>query len=388
MKMENLLKLKQNRLYFFSIFLLAALMLSPAVFALTVLAQQPQQLSLADILIALRSKKVTLNERNKILADAVKTRGITFSLTPEIEKELGGGGADPMLVAAIREKTPAPKIIETAPPKPAPAPVATPTPLDSNYYQKRAEGFIIKGDLDSAIADFNKAIELKSTDQLPYLNRGLAFHNKKNYELSIADFTKVIELNPASSVAHFNRANSYERLGDAEKAMADFRKAADLDPSNEQAKKDLQRLVAEQQAKLKPEPLKTELAKSEKETSAPPTAANTNPSTATNPMTTGTAPKSAASLPANVGSLKNYAVKLAMPIYSAIDRQRNVQGIVTVEISLDEEGKILSVKAVSGPPSLRNAAEEAARKSKFKAVTVGEKTIKATGFINYNFAGS
>jgi TonB family protein len=317
------------------------------------------------------------------LADAVKARGITFSLTPEIEKELGGGGADPMLVAAIREKNPAPKMIETAPPKPVPAPVATPTPLDSNYYQKRAESFIIKGDLDSAIADFNKAIELKSTDQLPYLNRGLAFHNKKNYELSIADFTKVIELNPASSVAHFNRANSYERLGDTEKAMADYRKAADLDPANEQAKKDLQRLVAEQQAKVKPEP-KLE----PKETAPPPTAPTasiTNPSTATNGATV---PKSTASLPANVGSLKNYAVKLAMPIYSAIDRQRNVQGIVTVEISLDEEGKILSVKAVSGPPSLRNAAEEAARKSKFKAVTVGEKTIKATGFINYNFAGS
>jgi hypothetical protein len=49
-----------------------------------VLAQAPSQLSLADILIGLRSKKVELADRNKILTEAVLSRGITFTLTPEI----------------------------------------------------------------------------------------------------------------------------------------------------------------------------------------------------------------------------------------------------------------------------------------------------------------
>src|ERR1041384_1207331 len=70
-------------------------------------AAQPAQLSLADILIALRSKKVTLAERNKLIGDAVKTRGITFTLTPEIEKELQTTGADKLLIDAIRTKIPA-----------------------------------------------------------------------------------------------------------------------------------------------------------------------------------------------------------------------------------------------------------------------------------------
>ena len=70
----------------------------------TVHAQAPAQLSLADILIGLRSKKVELPERNKILTDAVLARGITFSLTPEIEKELEATGADQGLVDAIRKK--------------------------------------------------------------------------------------------------------------------------------------------------------------------------------------------------------------------------------------------------------------------------------------------
>src|ERR1700755_1932496 len=75
-----------------------------AVATFPVPAQAPSQLSLADILIALRSKKADIGEKNKILADAVKQRGITFSLTPEIEKELDGTGAANDLIAAIREK--------------------------------------------------------------------------------------------------------------------------------------------------------------------------------------------------------------------------------------------------------------------------------------------
>src|SRR5687767_8666509 len=59
---------------------------------------QGNQLSLADILIGLRSKKVSLQDRNKILADAINTRGTTFSLTPEIEKELAVTGADRSLL--------------------------------------------------------------------------------------------------------------------------------------------------------------------------------------------------------------------------------------------------------------------------------------------------
>src|SRR6476646_5751529 len=74
---------------------------------------QSRELSLADILIALRSKKADIGQKNKILADAIKQRGITFSLTPEIEKELDGTGAANDLIAAIREKMPPPPLKQT-----------------------------------------------------------------------------------------------------------------------------------------------------------------------------------------------------------------------------------------------------------------------------------
>jgi protein TonB len=59
--------------------------------------------------------------------------------------------------------------------------------------------------------------------------------------------------------------------------------------------------------------------------------------------------------------------------------------LVVIEVMLDEEGKVLGAKALSGPVSLRSISESAARNSKFKPVVVGSKAVQAVGYINYNF---
>src|SRR5215203_1586951 len=92
----------------------------------TAAAQSPQ-LSLADILIGLRSKKVSLPDRNTSLTEAVRQRGVTFAMTPEIEKELETTGAYPSLVDAIRQKIAASKPVPPVA-KPAVVAVATPSP--------------------------------------------------------------------------------------------------------------------------------------------------------------------------------------------------------------------------------------------------------------------
>src|SRR5688500_6917100 len=95
--------------------LLACLFAAALTFGAVVKAQTPQ-LSLADLLIGLRSKKVSLQERNTILTEAVRQRGVTFTMTPEIEKELETTGASPTLVEAIRLKT---AVAVKVPPAPA-----------------------------------------------------------------------------------------------------------------------------------------------------------------------------------------------------------------------------------------------------------------------------
>ncbi|HMJ09509.1 MAG TPA: tetratricopeptide repeat protein, partial [Pyrinomonadaceae bacterium] len=224
---------------FLSLLFLASLFISMAVAA----SAQIPQLSLADLVIALRSKKATLPERNKILTEAVRERGITFALTTDIEKELSTTGADPELLTAIRTKSPAPKPVEV--PKPVATPVPTPTPPDFTFYQKRADERAGKGEFTSALADYDKAIEMKATDPVIFLGRGKTQFNLKSYDLSIVDFDKSITLNPKASMPYFNRAAAYEKLGNTQKAMADYQAAIDLDATNEAAKSNLRRLQDE-----------------------------------------------------------------------------------------------------------------------------------------------
>lgn len=334
--------------------------------AQTMWAQQ-SSLSLADILIGLRSKKAEMPEKNKLLTDAVKTRGITFAITGEIEKELKSTGASLDLIAAIQQKSPAPPPVPVTSPKSSPIPVekSSAPALDYVYFQNQANAHFVKGDYDLAVVNYNKSIELNPKDATSYLSRGFAYYNTKFYELAIADYTKAIELDGKESMTYFKRGDSYEKLGNAEKAMADYRKALELDAENETAKEYLQRLEA-QQAKTTPK----------RET---PTNSTVSPTPET------PKPESSAIKNINLGSLSNLAEKLAVPVYPPFERQRSISGLVTVQISLDERGKVLAVRAIDGPPSLRAAAEDAARRSKFNPPTLNGKPVTASGFITYNF---
>jgi TonB family protein len=356
MKIASFPRINFSRLFIVPFLLFASLALS-----MTAFSQTPQQLTLADILIGLRSKKLALPEKNKLLADAIKVRGITFGLTPEIEKELANTGADSELIEAVRLKTPVIKVAATPQPKPVAMPVATPVPTptpvvqDFAFYQKRANAYAGSGDFDSAITDFTKAIELKS-EASAFLSRGLAFHSKKKYDLAVADYDKVIELNPKDASAYLNRGNSFEQMGNVEKAVADFKKALEIDAGNETAKASLQRIEAEQ----------AKLALQKKET----VPAN-EPSKPLQPV--------------ELGQLNSVALNLIKPAYPEIARKSNIQGAVTVKVTLDEEGKVVSAKATDGPSMLRPTAEDAARKSKFKPAMVGTQAVKSTGFITYSF---
>ena len=323
------------------------------ILALSMMVQaQTPQLSLADLVIGLRSKKVSLPERNSILTDAVRQRGVTFSMTPEIEKELETTGASPALIAAIKEKAPAPKPAATpAVVKPVPTPTPPPPP-DFSFYQTRADQNAGKGEFSLALADYNKSLEMKADNPVAYLGRGKTHFNLKSYDLSVKDYDRALELNPKDAVAFLNRGVSYERLGDSKKAMGDYQKAVELDPANETAKASLKRLQDAEAAAAAAEAAKR----------TPP------------PFI-------------NLGNLSAAdAVKMATPLYPPVAARANVEGRVTVEVELDAEGEVTSAKAVSGPAMLRSSAEDAANRSKFKPAMFNNRPIKGKGTITYNFS--
>jgi TonB family protein len=86
-----------------------------------------------------------------------------------------------------------------------------------------------------------------------------------------------------------------------------------------------------------------------------------------------------------IGVANGYAISLPKPPYPTTAMAVNAQGKVDVQITIDEDGKVISAKAVNGNPLLRSVSEEAARKARFKPTTISNVPIKVTGVIIYNF---
>jgi protein TonB len=86
------------------------------------------------------------------------------------------------------------------------------------------------------------------------------------------------------------------------------------------------------------------------------------------------------------GVLNGRATSLPRPQYPESARRMRVAGTVSVEVTIDENGKVISARAVSGPAMLRNAAVAAARQARFSPALVSGKPVQVNGVINYNFS--
>src|SRR5690349_4878400 len=89
--------------------------------------------------------------------------------------------------------------------------------------------------------------------------------------------------------------------------------------------------------------------------------------------------------PISGGVLNGKAVRLVQPPYPAIARSAHAAGQVRVQITVDDNGNVVSAAAVSGHPLLQGAAVAAARQSKFTPTKLSGMPVKVTGVIIYNF---
>src|ERR1019366_198984 len=87
-----------------------------------------------------------------------------------------------------------------------------------------------KGELDGAIADYNRAIELDPRVVIGYNNRGTAKSAKGDLDGAIADYNRAIELDPRFVIGYLNRGNAKTQKGDLDWASADYSSALELDP--------------------------------------------------------------------------------------------------------------------------------------------------------------
>ena len=89
--------------------------------------------------------------------------------------------------------------------------------------------------------------------------------------------------------------------------------------------------------------------------------------------------------PISGGVLNGTALSLPPPAYPDAAKRTRTQGVVTVEVVLDETGKVISANASSGPAMLREPAVQAALKARFSPTKLSGQPVKVSGVINYKF---
>jgi protein TonB len=85
------------------------------------------------------------------------------------------------------------------------------------------------------------------------------------------------------------------------------------------------------------------------------------------------------------GPITGLALSLPKPPYPQIAKQAGAHGPVNVQVLIDETGKVVSAKAVSGHPLLLAAAQQAAYGARFSPTKLGDQAVKVSGVITYNF---
>lgn len=244
---------------------------------------------------------------------------------------------------------------------------------------------------DCAVSALNEALRLDPKNVQALRVRGYSYNVKKQYDLALADYDKAIQIEPNNPDNYIGRRYSYELKGLIDKAIEDqttlinllsqnnpanneklskeYKKRADLYAKKgefENASKDLKeasRLIVKAGDDL--------IAAKEKDKTNPESSNNNS-----NPNSAGTI---------SGGVLNDKATNLVKPTFPPVAKAVRASGSVSVQVTVDEKGDVISASAVSGHPLLRASAVQAARALKFSPTVVSGKPVKVTGIVIYNF---
>ena len=85
------------------------------------------------------------------------------------------------------------------------------------------------------------------------------------------------------------------------------------------------------------------------------------------------------------GVINGEAKSLPPPAYPLMAKQIHLQGKVTVQVLIDETGKVISARAIDGHPLFRKVSENAAYQALFSPTKLSNEPVKVSGMITYNF---
>jgi tetratricopeptide (TPR) repeat protein len=103
-------------------------------------------------------------------------------------------------------------------------------PHPEGVYYNLGMAFRKKGDLDRAIAYYKKALDLKPDYAEARNNLGYAYLKKGFVEMAIEELTDALSIDPNLPEAYNNLGNAYVKKGELEKAIAEYEQAIAVNP--------------------------------------------------------------------------------------------------------------------------------------------------------------
>jgi TonB family C-terminal domain len=131
-------------------------------------------------------------------------------------------------------------------------------------------------------------------------------------------------------------------------------------------------------------PMPTSAPNAQGENRAPGGVPNYMPGNASNSSEPPPPPQSAAARKPGA-TTRGEPINRAQPAYPQLAKSTGQSGMVTVEVSINERGDVISARALSGPALLKDAAVSAARRWKFKPSMRDGKPVTSVSTISFNF---
>jgi len=97
---------------------------------------------------------------------------------------------------------------------------------------ERGDAKLRAGDWDAALAEFDRALELRPEDAFALRCRGVTQFNLRRYEDAVADLDRALELDPSDAAALIGRGRCAYTLGRLDAARVDFERALELGPDS------------------------------------------------------------------------------------------------------------------------------------------------------------
>lgn len=97
-------------------------------------------------------------------------------------------------------------------------------------YTNRGQVYADKGDLESALSDFNEALRLDPTNARGYASRCKMYRLKGELDMALADCNKALELDPDYAWAYSERGLVYKDRDELDEALADYDRATEINP--------------------------------------------------------------------------------------------------------------------------------------------------------------